>query len=127
MLFTWNGTTSGVRVPNGECYATWRTALESSNRVSRAVARAILVQNNLLTFPYRWGFTLASLTKLLREAGLTVQRVYGDVLVPIGDEWTRRWARAEERVAKAALRLAVARAPERAPWIEVYARKTPMI
>lgn len=116
---------SGVfvaRVPNGACYAAWRGRLDSTNRAMRAAARAVLAQNNLLTFPYRWGFTVASITRLLRDAGLAVKRVYGDVLVPTGDEWTRPWARVEERVAKAALRLVAARNRERAPWIEVYAR-----
>ncbi len=116
-----------IRVPNGACYLTWRDRLASANRVTRAVARAILAQNNLLTFPYRWGFTVHSLSRLLRGAGLLVEHVYGDVLVPIGDEWTRRWARAEERIAKAGLRLIAARDPEHAPWIELYARKTPTI
>jgi len=35
--------------------------------------------------------------------------------------------RLEERATKASLRLLVSRAPERAPWIEVYARKSPRI
>jgi hypothetical protein len=113
-----------VRVPNGACYAAWRRRLDSGTRPARAVARAILAQNNLLTFPYRWGFTVASITRLLGEAGLVVERVHGDVLVPIGDEWTRAWARVEERLTKAALRRLVARSPERAPWIELYARKS---
>ena len=113
-----------VRVPNGECYATWRPRLDAPNRFERSAARAILAQNNLLTFPYRWGFTVASLGRLLRECGrgLSIERVYGDVLVPTGDEWTRGWARVEERVAKAAIRLTVAHTPERAPWIEIYGR-----
>lgn len=113
-----------VRVPNGACYATWRRRLDSGTRPARALARAILAQNNLLTFPYRWGFTVASVTRLLGEAGLVVERVHGDVLVPIGDEWTRGWARVEERMTKAALRRLVARSPEHAPWIELYARKS---
>jgi len=111
-----------VRVPNAECYTTWRPRLDAPNRLERGAARAILAQNNLLTFPYRWGFTVASLARLLRECGLSIERVYGDVLVPTGDEWTRVWARAEERVAKVAIRLAVAHRPERAPWIEIYGR-----
>jgi len=113
-----------VRVPNAECYTTWRPRLDAPNRLERGAARAILAQNNLLTFPYRWGFTVASLARLLRECGLSIERVYGDVLVPTGDEWTRVWARAEERVAKVAIRLAVAHRPERAPWIEIYSRLT---
>ena len=95
-----------VRVPNGECYARWRT---------RRGSRAVLAHNNLLTFPYRFGFTPASLTRLLRDAGFEVERIVRDVLVPTADEWTRGWARAEERIVKPLTRVA-------SPWFEVYAR-----
>jgi hypothetical protein len=44
----------------------------------------------------------------------------GDVLVPTADEWTRPWARVEERLMKAGLRL-LHRSPERLPWFELYA------
>ena len=96
-----------IRVPNGECYAKWR---------ERRGGTQLLAQNNLLTFPYRHGFTPASLTRLLRESGFEVERVVPDVLVPTADEWTRRWARVEERLMKPLTRFA-------APWFEVYARK----
>ncbi len=111
-----------ARVPNGACYAKWRARLEAPSALERAAARAILVQNNLLTFPYRWGFSVASLSRLLQDSGFAVERVRGDVLVPIGDEWTRAWARAEERLAKSAMRVASALRADGAPWIEVYGR-----
>jgi SAM-dependent methyltransferase len=96
-----------IRVPNGECYARWR---------ARRGGAQLLAQNNLLTFPYRFGFTPGSLKRLLRDNGFDVVRVVRDVLVPTADEWTRRWARVEERVIKPLTRLS-------APWFEVYARK----
>ena len=105
-----------VRVPNGAFYGSMRRALSGGNRVRRAVARELLAQNNLLTFPYRWGFTPASLTRLLAETGFTVRSVRGDVLVPIADKWTRPWARVEEMLIKRAMRLS-----GMAPWFEVYA------
>jgi len=111
-----------VRVPNGEVYARWRDAAVADG--SR-VARAVLAHNNLLTFPYRYGFTQRSLTRLLRDAGLRVVRVHGDTLVPIADRYTLPWASLEERVVKVALRLArtLRITPASAsPWIEVYAR-----
>ena len=110
-----------VRVPNGAFYAAARRALTKGNRVSRATARALLAQNNLLTFPYRWGFTPRSLTRLLGETGFTVQRIRGDVLVPTADRWTRPWARMEEIVIKRAIALGASLADSRAPWFEVYA------
>jgi SAM-dependent methyltransferase len=111
-----------IRVPNGGCYAALR------RRFGRAspggAARAMLAQNNLLGFPYRWGFTPRALSRLLVETGFRVDRVRGDVLVRVGDEWTRRWARLEELVMKAALRIIISRASDWAPWIEVYASRT---
>ena len=96
-----------IRVPNGGFYARWRT------RVS-AAATAALAHNNLLTFPYRFGFTPRTLARLLGEAGFRVERVVHDVLVPTSDEWTRPWARVESAVVKAATK-------PMAPWFEVYA------
>lgn len=114
-----------VRVPNGEAYARWRDAAEHG--AAAPLARAILAHNNLLTFPYRYGFTLRSLRRLLREAGLTVTHVHGDTLVPVADEHTRAWARFEERAVKGTLRMlrTLRLTPATAsPWLEVYARAT---
>ena len=97
-----------IRVPNGAFY-----------RRHRAEAVASLALNNLLGFPYRWGFTPGSLRTLLGEAGFTVVKTAGDVLVPTADEWTMPWARIEERLVKLALR--VRRSPDDMPWFEVYA------
>ena len=110
-----------VRVPNGEYYAALRRGM--SRPVTGALARLALAHNNLLTFPYRYGFTIRSLTRLLERVGFRVTHVEGDVLVPIADEWTRRWATIEERVVKLALGVAARRRPRWAPWIEVYAQR----
>jgi SAM-dependent methyltransferase len=112
-----------LRVPNGDFYREARRRLVSGNRVARAAARQALAQNNLLGFPYRWGFTPRALHTLLDEAGFTVVRVRGDVLVPIADEWTRSWARVEEIGVKAAMRVVARRRPLTAPWIELYAQR----
>jgi SAM-dependent methyltransferase len=112
-----------VRVPNGDAYARWRDAADHGP--ASPLARAMLAHNNLLTFPYRYGFTLRSLGRLLRDSGLKVTRVYGDTLVPVADEHTRAWARLEERAVKGALRAlrTLRLTPASAsPWLEVYAR-----
>ncbi len=113
-----------VRVPNGAFYAEAHRALTNGNRALRRIARAIMAQNNLLGFPYRWGFTVGSLERLLGDAGFTTCRVYGDVLVRTSDEWTRVWARWEERFLKRAIGALVQARPERAPWLELFAKRT---
>ena len=108
-----------VRVPNGELYASLRRVM--ARPLTGPLARLALAHNNLLTFPYRYGFTIRSLTRLLERIGFRVTHVEGDVLVPIADEWTRRWASMEERVVKLALGVVAHRRARWAPWIEVYA------
>ncbi|MGI9091622.1 MAG: class I SAM-dependent methyltransferase [Gemmatimonadaceae bacterium] len=106
-----------VRIPNGEFYLRWRARLGGS---AAGMAERVLVHNNLLSFPYRQGFTEKSLTRLLRGAGFEIERVYGDTLVPVADRWTTLYGALEERAVKAVERLA--QRQWRAPWVEVYAR-----
>ena len=111
-----------IRVPNGACYAAFRPLLSTP---AAAIAREWLAQNNLLSFPYRYGFTPSSATRLVERAGFRVEHVMGDVLVPIADRWTRRWAALEERLVKrviaAGARISRGDLPL-APWFEMYAR-----
>lgn len=101
-----------VRVPNGGFYA----------RLRRHRAKwALLAQNNLLSFPYRWGFTPKSLARLLRDHDFTIRCFRADVLVPIADEWTHPWAAKEERVMKRTMRAAARVDRAFAPWFELYA------
>ena len=111
-----------VRVPNGAFYAALRAGGDGGAR--RRVARALLAHNNLLTFPYRQAFTAGSLERLLADTGFAVERIYGDTLVPIADDWTRGWAALEEKAVKGALRLLARAEADAAPWLEVYARAT---
>ena len=113
-----------IRVPNGGFYASLRPRLEGP---VAPIATALLAHNNLLSFPYRHGFTVGALTRLLEATGFEIITVHGDTLVPIADRWTRPWAALEERAVKSTLR-AVTRVAggwgaEHAPWFEVYARK----
>ena len=105
-----------IRTPNGEFWRRLRPALRG---VAAPFARALLAHNNLLGLPYRHAFTVPSLERLLSDTGFRVERVVGDVLVPIADRWTRQWAGLEERALKALLGLLRGGA---APWLEVYAR-----
>ena len=109
-----------LRVPNGACYAALRPLLTTS---LAPLARQWLAQNNLLGFPYRFGFTPASLGRVLSRLGFTVER-RGRCAGPDRRRlWLpgAAWAPLVKRVGAL-----VARAPVRdrvlAPWVEVYAR-----
>ena len=112
-----------VRVPNGEFYVTMREEMVNGSAVARVAARAVLAQNNLLTFPYRWGFTPTSITRLAEELGFAIDHLRGDVLVPIADEWTKSWARIEETLIKRAVGTIAMLGERAAPWFELYARR----
>lgn len=106
-----------VRIPNGRFYERWRARLDGP---MAAVAERLLAHNNLLSFPYRQGFTSQSLGRLLHESGFEIVRVFGDTLVPIADQWTSEFGAAEERLVKRLERLL--QHGWHAPWVEVYAR-----
>lgn len=111
-----------IRTPNAAFYLRLRPLLAGA---ASGAATALLAHNNLLSFPYRVGFTLSALRRLLASTGFRMVRAYGDPLVPVADEWTRGWAALEERVVKAALRplgLGRSLSAGTAPWLEVYAR-----
>lgn len=112
-----------IRVPNGAFYAAQRRHLAGRNGRRSRAARLRLAQNNLLSFPYRWGFTPRSLRRLVESGGFTVQRLRGDVLVPTADEWTRWWARLEEIAVKRLMAWSARRTPSQAPWFELYATR----
>jgi SAM-dependent methyltransferase len=113
-----------IRVPHGPFYDAEHARAGRGGPRGR-LARALLAHNNLLTFPYRYGFTVEAMARLLAEAGFKIEHVYGDTLVPIADEWTRGWAWLEEQVVKKTLTWLARRSLTLAPWIEVYARARP--
>ena len=106
-----------IRVPSGAFYARMRERLHTG---SAPYARAVLAHNNLLGFPYRTGYTPEALEAMLEAQGYSDIEFVGDTLVPIADQWTRPWARWEERALKKLL--AGALTGRAAPWLEVYAR-----
>jgi SAM-dependent methyltransferase len=120
-----------VRVPNGDFYreARLRVAARPRGPAAAAIA-ALLAYNNFLAFPYLCAYPVPALARLLHRHGFALEEVRSDTLVPLADEWTAGWARAEERALKAAARwgarLLVAATRGRrhlAPWIEVVARR----
>ena len=110
----------GVRVPNGGLYRMLRGGA-AAEPPSRA-ALPVLAWNNLLGFPYRTGFTPASLSSLLETSGFRIVEVRGDVLGTLANGWSRRWAGTEERLVKGAGRALARWRPALAPWLEAWAR-----
>ena len=106
-----------VRTPNAGFYVNWRNHLRGP---LSGVAIRMLAHNNLLSFPYRQGFTKRSLFQLFIHGGFEIVDVFGDTLVPIADSWTTKYGTAEERLLKHVQR--IAQRGWHAPWIEVYAR-----
>jgi len=106
-----------VRVPNAAFYERWRTRLDGPYS---AIAERTLAHNNLLGFPYRQGFSAASMERLLAESGFEIIAVKGSTLFPIADRWTTGPGSLDERITKALQR--VFQRGWSAPWVEVYSR-----
>ena len=117
-----------VRVPNGLFFRRAVDTMRSSSRPVAAALRTTLAWNNLLGFPYLYGYSLATLERLLGRFGFARVHVRPDTLVRLSDAATHAWAHAEERLAKLACRAAWRLAPrdrahELAPWLDVYFRR----
>lgn len=103
-----------LRVPNGEFYAAVRRHLDGP---LRAAAASLLGRHNFLGFPYRYGFTAASLERLLERAGFERLELIGAGVLPVADGDGLGRERLLD-AAELALRPLVG-----APWLEVYARR----
>jgi 2-polyprenyl-3-methyl-5-hydroxy-6-metoxy-1,4-benzoquinol methylase len=105
-----------IRIPNGALFAAMHRRMP---RVLAPVARAILAYNNLLGFPYRNGFTHASLTRLVRSCGFERVSIHASKLVNMHDEHSRTWSKWEESLLMRGI--GALRTQRLAPWFELYA------
>jgi len=121
-----------LRVPNDACFHAWMTAYRrgrlAGSRLLRGVLLRAMAWNNLLAFPYLYGYSAPALDRLLARCGFTRLAARGDTLVRLADAQTRPWAVWEERLVKLACRLALSldtllrprRGYPLAPWLDVY-------
>lgn len=118
-----------IRIPHGNCY---RSAMEFTilHRWTRKLVYTELAWNNLLSFPYLYGYGLATLDSLAGEFGLVRETVYPDVLMTVAVAEMMWWAPLEERLVKTLGRLTTTLATwmgdsslSTAPWLDVYYRK----
>jgi SAM-dependent methyltransferase len=114
-----------VRIPNGACYA-W--AIGVSALLPKQLRRPVHVAmacNNLLTFPYLYGYSADQLERLVEPYGFRALGCHPDVIVstPPGDlTW---WASVEERAVKSLWRAIGIIWPDKrssryrsAPWLD---------
>ena len=106
-----------VRVPSGSCF---RAALPHLGGPWRAPLHTALAWNNLLGFPYLYGYSVATLDRLLGDFGFARLAVRPDTLVRLSDAATAAWAVWEERIVKALWRLAWRDDADLAPWFDAY-------
>lgn len=122
-----------LRIPNGDCFrllAVWEPRLPPR---LRGWLHSAMAWNNLLAFPYLYGYSLRTLDWLLSWHGMLRIAAVPDTLPRLADAQTRWWAAWEERALKALWRVAFRLAlpngliiPDGsalAPWLDVYYRK----
>jgi SAM-dependent methyltransferase len=116
-----------LRVPHGLHYRRTWERLHGAGRARRRFAEACLVWNNLLGFPYLYGYGLDALDRLARPFGFERVAARGDVLCLLAGRATADWARREERACKQMQRMAIrldrSGRLAAAPWIDVCYRR----
>ncbi len=118
-----------IRVPNGACFRRLIDWVAQAQEPVRSWVLAAMAWNNLLGFPYVYGYTVSTLDQLLARHGFARWDVQVDTLMTLTDEASTAWARWEERLMKYAC-MAVARVGQIrgisdyqfSPWLDVYYR-----
>lgn len=121
-----NGGVLVIRVPNGACFA-WMMRLRA--RLPRTLRRPLDVAmacNNLLTFPYLYGYSPDQLLRLTAAYGFRLAACVADQVVSAPAGHLAWWALAEERTVKAMFRAIAALWPDSrtrryrtSPWLDV--------
>ena len=118
-----------IRIPHGNCY---RSAMELT-KVHRWMRKPVytgLAWNNLLGFPYLYGYGLTTLDCLAGEFGLFREAVYPDTLMMAAVAGVKWWVTLEERFVKRFCRWTITLdqwmgdlSLGHATWLDVYYRK----
>ncbi|HEU4506382.1 MAG TPA: class I SAM-dependent methyltransferase, partial [Nitrospira sp.] len=120
-----NGGLLVLRVPNGACFA-WMIKMRALlPPVLRRPFDVAMACNNLLTFPYLYGYSANQLARLTEPFGFRLAACVPDQVVSTPPGHLAWWARAEERSIKALFRLIAAlwqddrsRRYRSAPWLD---------
>ncbi len=118
-----------LRVPNGRFFVDAMSRLGTDGALARRFRLLALAWNNLVGFPYLYGYSAGALDRLVAPYGFERLAAVPDTLLPLADADTRGWAVLEERAVKRACRRLWSRqiaGPARlaaAPWLDVYYRR----
>jgi hypothetical protein len=119
-----------VRIPNGSSFRRLMTLQRKAAEPMKSWLMATLAWNNLLGFPYVYGYTIRTLDQLLARHGFARLDVSPDTLMTIANQETTAWARVEEKLLKRMClgvaqmeRLWESRDDDHlAPWLDIYYR-----
>ena len=118
-----------LRVPNGACFERAHGWTQRWPAPAAAAIRAGMAWNNLLGFPYLYGYSASTLDRLLAGYGFERVMFMPDVLTRLADEESKPWAVWEERLLKALWKAASIadrsnqpRGSRLAPWFDAYYR-----
>jgi hypothetical protein len=118
-----------IRVPNGACFRRLMDWHRQAAEPLKSWVMGAMAWNNLLGFPYVYGYTVRTLDQLLARHGFARIEVVPDTLMPLADDSSTTWARWEERVMKWTCTVAARVEQVRgvsdyqfAPWLDVYYR-----
>jgi SAM-dependent methyltransferase len=125
VLLLRNGGVLVLRVPNGACFA-WMTGLRAL--LPKTLGRPLdiaMACNNLLTFPYLYGYSPRQLERLTAPYGFRLAACVPDQVVSAPPGHLAWWGLIEERGMKAVFRLIATLWPDQqsrryrsAPWLD---------
>jgi SAM-dependent methyltransferase len=119
-----DGGTLAIRIPNGACFSWAMGMLPHLARGLRAGLYTALAWNNLLTFPYVYGYTREAITALAAAYGFRRRACLPDTLMPPPRDHVKRWARLEARgyawLFRAGWQAAASERFACAPWLNLY-------
>lgn len=120
-----NGGILVIRIPNGACFSSAMIMSSGLPLWLRRLLYVALAWNNLLTFPYLYGYSTGTLTALTGAYGFRRVACQPDTLLPAPNGQPKPWARLEERCYQWLCRASwqAAGPSERfatAPWLDLY-------
>ena len=120
-----NGGLLVVRIPNGACFEWVMAMMAHLPKGFRRPLEVAMACNNLLTFPYLYGYSANQLEQLTEPFGLRLLACHPDQVVSTPPGHLRQWAFWEERAVKTFCRMAAALWPDNrslrfrsAPWLD---------